>query len=100
MPIRTCFGGEEAEAQRAARTDPEGCRRQNLLIPVTFQLRPLIKACGLLCCPGKNEGWRTARRGVCERLKEMKVEGRVDRQAARQADRWAETVKDRQADVG
>lgn len=36
MPIRTCFGGEEAEAQRAARTDPEGCRRQNLLIPVTF----------------------------------------------------------------
>lgn len=96
MPIRTCFGGEEAEAQRAARTDPEGCRRQNLLIPVTFQLRPLIKACGLLCCPGKNEGWTTTRRGVCERLKEMTVEGRVDRQAGRPTDVQRQSKIDKQ----
>jgi len=47
------FGEEEAQAQRAAGADPEGCRRQNLLIPMTFELRPLIKACELLCCPGK-----------------------------------------------
>lgn len=29
-------GEEEAQAQRAATTDPVGCRRQKPLIPVTF----------------------------------------------------------------
>lgn len=34
----------------------KGCSGQNVLMPLTFQLRPLIKACELLCCPGKQWG--------------------------------------------
>ena len=71
MPLRTFLGRQrEAQALREAITDPDGMQEAKTpLIPVTFQLRLLIKACRLLpSCPGKREGyssWR--RRGLRDR---------------------------------
>lgn len=73
---------EEAHAQRAARTDPAGCRRQKPLNPCDISAQTSHQSLQAAVLPRKKEGW-----DVCERLKKMKAWGRAGRQAGRQTGR-------------